>query len=108
MTLKQDRVNPNGETDINPFTRVLALIDALPAEFRPSDDTPLREAMPGGWPTIGEFRKLINSHNDEKMRRALDLLVVEAESIGQYLVHNAPTRDFSEATKNGRALLCNT
>ncbi|MFN7124652.1 MAG: hypothetical protein ACK4M8_02135 [Allorhizobium sp.] len=42
------------------FRRVLNLIDALPERFKPSDETPLREAMPGGWPTIGEFRSFMN------------------------------------------------
>lgn len=56
-----DHVDPHDETPSAPFRRVLSLIDGLPPTFKPSDETPLREAMPGGWPTIGEFRSFLNS-----------------------------------------------
>lgn len=44
---------------LEPFRRVLAVTDALPAEFKPSDDIPLREVMPGAWPSIGELRGVL-------------------------------------------------
>lgn len=44
---------------LEPFRRVLAIIDALPPGHMPADETPLREAMPGGWPSIGELRSLV-------------------------------------------------
>lgn len=56
-----DHVDPHDETPSAPFRRVLSLIDSLSPRFKPSDETPLREAMPGGWPTIGEFRSFLNS-----------------------------------------------
>lgn len=54
-------VDPHDESPSAPFSRVLAIIDGLPPRFKPADNTPLREAMPGGWPTIGEFRVFMAS-----------------------------------------------
>ena len=56
-----DHVHPDDETPSASFKRALALIDSLHPTFKPSDERPLREAMPGAWPTIGEFRSFMNS-----------------------------------------------
>lgn len=37
------------------FARAANIIDALP---KMSAETPLREVLPGIWPTVGEIRKL--------------------------------------------------
>lgn len=44
---------------LQPFSRVLAIHDALPADWRPSDETPLRDILPGIWPTVSDLRMLI-------------------------------------------------
>jgi hypothetical protein len=44
---------------LQPFSRVLAVHDALPARFKPSDETPLCEIFPGVWPTISDLRALV-------------------------------------------------
>jgi hypothetical protein len=54
----------------------------------------------GALASSGEARQ-----SDDKVRSALVLLVGEAESIGQHLVYNAPTKDFAEAIKAGRSAL---
>ena len=41
------------------FGNLLAIIEALP-DKRP-DDTPLRDLMPGVWPTLGDLRELVAS-----------------------------------------------
>lgn len=64
-----DSVDPADETPSASFLRVLSLIDGLPAEFKPADDTPLREAMPGGWPTIGEYRAFMAEQTLDKPAR---------------------------------------
>ena len=46
------------ETAADPFSRALNIIDKLPVEFRPPDNSGLRDALPRVWPTIGEFRAL--------------------------------------------------
>lgn len=38
------------------FARVANIVDKLPE--LPSDDTPLREFIPGIWPTIGDVRRI--------------------------------------------------
>lgn len=38
------------------FARVANVIDALPDRL--PDDRPLRDVMPGAWPTVGDVRKL--------------------------------------------------
>ena len=43
----------------DPFIRVLSVIDALPSGHVPNDQTPLRDVLPGTWPTLGELRELI-------------------------------------------------
>lgn len=44
---------------IDPFVRVLNIINALPRSV--DDDEPLRNHLPGVWPTIGDLRKLIRA-----------------------------------------------
>jgi len=44
---------------LQPFSRALAIHDALPGRFRPSDATPLRDCLAGGWPTVADLRALI-------------------------------------------------
>lgn len=40
----------------DPFARVANIIDSLPS--KPTDDVPLRDLLPGVWPTAGDIRKL--------------------------------------------------
>lgn len=44
---------------LQPFSRALAIHDALPPGFKPSDDTPLRECLAGVWPTVADLRALV-------------------------------------------------
>ncbi len=44
---------------VDPFARVLRIIDALPEGYKIKDGTPLIAALPGGWPTLGELRRLV-------------------------------------------------
>lgn len=44
---------------IQPFSRALAVHDALPSGFKPSDETPLRECISGLWPTVADLRALV-------------------------------------------------
>ena len=44
---------------LQPFSRALAVNDALPERFRPSDIEPLRHALAGSWPTIQDLRSLV-------------------------------------------------
>lgn len=39
------------------FRRLLEVLDALP--FKLPDERPLREVIPGAWPTVGDLRELI-------------------------------------------------
>lgn len=43
---------------LQPFSRALAIFDALPDDFRPSDDKPLRDILPGIM-TVQDLRKLV-------------------------------------------------
>lgn len=47
----------------DPLARVANIVDALPN--RKPDDLPLRECLPGIWPTLGDIRKI----RDEMVRR---------------------------------------
>jgi len=40
---------------LEPFARVALILDKLPSG-RLDDSRPLREVMPGGWPTVGDAR----------------------------------------------------
>lgn len=40
----------------DPFARAANIIDALPRRL--PEDTPLREVLPGIWPTVGDIRRL--------------------------------------------------
>jgi len=52
-------VDPSESGALASFKRVLNLIDALPEGFKPTDGTPLRAALPGGWPSIGDLRSMV-------------------------------------------------
>lgn len=39
---------------LEPFARVALIMDKLP--IPPSDDTPLRDVVPGVWPVLGDCR----------------------------------------------------
>lgn len=53
------RVHENLPEAVQTFSRVLAIHDALPERFKPSDATPLREILPGIWPTVADLRALV-------------------------------------------------
>lgn len=44
---------------LQPFSRALAVHDALPDRFRPSDETPLQQCLAGSWPTLADLRALV-------------------------------------------------
>lgn len=46
---------------IDPFRRVIAIIDALPQGHVPGDGEPLRNVLPGVWPTLGDLRTLVKA-----------------------------------------------
>lgn len=50
------------------FENLLGIIEALP-EKKP-DNTPLRNLMPGVWPTLGDLRKLVASQQGVEGGRA--------------------------------------
>jgi hypothetical protein len=56
---------------VQPFASLLAVVDALPTP--PPDSTPVREFVPGAWPTLGELRALVAGYND--LTRACNLLM---------------------------------
>jgi hypothetical protein len=55
-------IDPNDESPEARLCRVLNIVDALPEP--PSDATPLRNVLPGGWPTLGDLRLLAAKHFD--------------------------------------------
>lgn len=55
MSRDHEKMPPAVQT----FSRVLSIHDALPARFKPSDETPLREILPGVWPTVADLRSLV-------------------------------------------------
>jgi hypothetical protein len=38
------------------LVRWLSMHDALPADFKPGEETPLRDIAPGVWPTVADLR----------------------------------------------------
>lgn len=52
-----------GKGEPGPFQQALAVLDALPS--RPPDDTPLRDILPGLYPTVGDLRALFATHQRE-------------------------------------------
>ncbi len=52
---------------LQPFSRALAIHDALPDRFRPSDETPLQQCLAGSWPTLADLRSLIDWYDEEKL-----------------------------------------
>lgn len=47
------------EREAPALVRVLRVIDALPPGYRMSEDTPLRDALPGIWPTVADLRAFV-------------------------------------------------
>jgi hypothetical protein len=43
---------------LEPFARLGMILDKLPSG-RLDDSQPLREVMPGGWPTVGDARRAL-------------------------------------------------
>jgi hypothetical protein len=43
------------------FERALAIQDALPPECNPGDAAPLRDALAGTWPSVGDLRTLVKA-----------------------------------------------
>ncbi len=46
---------------VDPFDRVLKILDTLSPANKPSDTLPLRSVLPGVWPTLGELRLLVEA-----------------------------------------------
>ena len=72
------------DTEAPAMIRALQMLDALPPAFKPSDDTPLREALPGAWPTIGELREFVaratpTGAGTETREAVIELIVAQAE-----------------------------
>ena len=51
---------------VDPFRRVLNIIDAHPIKFL--NDVPLRDLLPGEWPTLGDLRKLVKAMESEQSK----------------------------------------
>jgi hypothetical protein len=49
-------IDPDDETPMARICRVVNVVGALPNP--PPDGTPLRDVLPGGWPTIGDLRRV--------------------------------------------------
>lgn len=58
-------IDPDDESPEARLCRVVNIIDALPADLRVSDDTPLRAILPGDWPTMADLRALATKHFDK-------------------------------------------
>lgn len=52
------------KTPVDEFRSLLGILEALPNRL--SDDRPLREVMPGAWPTMGDLRRLISEIDKRK------------------------------------------
>lgn len=50
-------------TAIKPFERLLGVLEALPNRL--DDGIPLRDVIPGLWPTVGDLRELVRAHGEE-------------------------------------------
>lgn len=46
---------------LQPFSRVLAVLDALPGEPGQLDHLSLAEALPRAWPKVGDLRRLVQA-----------------------------------------------
>lgn len=44
---------------LDPFQRVLFVIEALPTKIRPADSVGLASTFPGVWPNMGDLRALV-------------------------------------------------
>lgn len=55
------------DSELFEFNNLLRIIDALP--IKKPDDTPLRELMPGAWPTLGNLRALVASQQEDAADR---------------------------------------
>jgi hypothetical protein len=75
-----------------PFGRVANIIDALPPSHRCDDDMPMRDAMPGEWPTVGELRRLRNA------MRAIGRAIMSATDVEVIIKMRAIARAALEQT----------
>lgn len=50
-----------------PFVRLANVMDALPGK-RIDDETPLRDLVPGRWPTLGDVRRLRDFVNRKEIK----------------------------------------
>ena len=48
---------------VDPFRRALAVLDALPGIPHRFDNQPLRDYLPGVWPTVADLRALVDAAN---------------------------------------------
>jgi hypothetical protein len=58
-------IDPNDDTPLARICRVVNIVDALPEEFRRHRvdmNTPLRDVLPGAWPTYGDLVRLAEQH----------------------------------------------
>ena len=46
---------------VRPFASVLGIVDALPEEHTQDEGSPLRDQLPGGWPSLGDLRALVTA-----------------------------------------------
>ena len=49
-------IDPNDESPMARLCRVVNIVEALPYEV--ANNTPLRDVLPGAWPTFGDLRKV--------------------------------------------------
>jgi hypothetical protein len=54
--MKRIDIDSDDESPMARICRVVNVVEALPHGM--PDDTPLREVLPGGWPTFGDLRKI--------------------------------------------------
>jgi hypothetical protein len=46
---------------VDPFDRVLKILDGMSPAHKPPDSEPLRNILPGVWPTLSELRLLVEA-----------------------------------------------
>lgn len=80
---------------LQPFSRALAIHDALPDCFRPSDATPLRECLSGVWPTVADLRSLVEWGTETPSPQS-NLRASEADIMRQKAISNARERNAAE------------
>ncbi len=57
-------IDPDDESPEARICRVVNVVESLPPDFagKPRDEAPLREVLPGGWPTYGDLKALAAKH----------------------------------------------